>query len=560
LLVYLAAITALFLLYFLRLADDNRLTRWAWVFEGNAATRIYFPALGGAALAYLLSCTRFIEDRPAAWLFVISFATSAFFWKEPELIVDASRYFTQAKHLELYGAGYFIREWGRAVPAWTDMPLVPFLYGLLFKFFGEARIFVQVLTTTLFSLTVVLTYRTATELWDNREAGLYAGLFLLGVPYVYTQVPLMLADIPSTFFFTLSVYTFVVAIKRGGIRIPLAALALFAAFLSKYSIWLMLTTPGVVLAVYLFSPETGATRIQSNGRKYRMQCLLRAGSIMLLSASLAGAVFLYMGDVLTEQMRFLIDFQSPGLKRWGESLVSTFLFQIHPFFTGAAVLSLFVAIRRRDARVLITLWPIMLLLALQVKRIRYTLPALPLLAVAASYGLFALRDRETRRFVALCAASCSIMLALFAYAPLMQRMNCVNLKQAGDFLNSIPQKDVEVYIAPYAAPVLNPAVDVPILDLFTRKNILYNYEPEQQPSSEEVAVSPLRFTWEYKNPVYYRYNPAQLSGSAVVVIAGEAGKSLPDKLQQRTKHFHFSKEFTVSDDMFMHQTLVTVYY
>lgn len=555
-----AAIAALFLLYYLRFADDNRLTRWDWVFGGNPATRIYFPVLGGVALAYLLSLTSFIEDRPAAWLFVISFATSAFFWREPELIIDASRYFTQAKHLELYGAGYFFREWGRVIPAWTDMPLVPFLYGLLFKLFGEARVFIQVLTTSLFSLTVVLTYRTGSEIWDNREAGLYAGLFLLGVPYIYTQVPLMLADIPATFFFTLSVYTFVLAIKRGGIRIPLAALAFFAAFLSKYSIWLMLSTLGVVLTVYLFSPQTGTTPIQTKGRKYSRQCLLRAGSVLLLSVSLAGAAFLYMGDVFTQQMRFLQEFQKPGLKRWSESLVSTFLFQTHPFVTMSAALSLFVAIRRRDARVLITLWPVMLLLALQVKRIRYTLPTLPLLAVAASYGLLALKDRDTRRLVALCAASCSIMLALFAYAPLMQKMSCVNLKQAGEFLDSIPRRNVEVYIAPYTAPVLNPAVDVPVLDLFTNKRILYNYEPEQQPPAEVVAASPLRFTWEYKNPIYYRYNPAQPSGSAVVVITEDAGKSLPDTLRQRTKYLHSSKKFNVSDDMFMHQTLVTVYY
>ena len=73
-----------------------------------------------------------------AALFIVSFAVSAMFWQEPEMIVDASRYFTQAKHLELYGFGYFFREWGNGINAWTDLPAIPFLYGVaLCGFRGE---------------------------------------------------------------------------------------------------------------------------------------------------------------------------------------------------------------------------------------------------------------------------------------------------------------------------------------------------------------------------------------------------------------------------------------
>ena len=89
------------------------------------------------------------------------------FWKVPEVIVDASRYFTQAKHLDVYGIGYFLREWGRDINIWTDMPLIPFLYGLIFKLFGESRIYIQAFTTLLFSLTVVLTYNIGKTLWDE---------------------------------------------------------------------------------------------------------------------------------------------------------------------------------------------------------------------------------------------------------------------------------------------------------------------------------------------------------------------------------------------------------
>ena len=63
--------------------------------------------------------------------------------------------------------------------AWTDMPLVPFLYGLIFKFFGESRLYIQIFTTFFFSMTVVLTYMIGKTLWDE-DTGLYGGMLLLG--------------------------------------------------------------------------------------------------------------------------------------------------------------------------------------------------------------------------------------------------------------------------------------------------------------------------------------------------------------------------------------------
>lgn len=543
------------LLYLFRSIDDNRLTRWDWVFEKAGVIRLLLPVAGGIILAGLLSQNRRAVNRPSIWLFAVSFAISSFFWREPELIVDASRYFTQAKHLELYGAGYFFREWGREIPAWTDLPLVPFLHGLIFTFFGETRIVIQVFTTTLFSFTVVLAYLMGKEMRD-KETGIYAGLFLLSIPYIYTQTPLMLADVPAAFFFTLSVYTFTAALKKGGHRLLFAALALFAALLSKYSLWPMLSTLCVVLAVHPFSPDAGA----ANRKAACFQGISRTVIVLLITASLTGVVLLFKSNVAWEQLRFLLDYQGPGLKRWGENCLSTFLFQTHPFFTVAALVSLFAAAKQRDARILITVWPLLVLMLLQVKRMRYTLPAFPLLAVAAAYGLCMLREKETRRFVALCAACCSVMLALFAYRPLVREMSCVNLKHAGEYLDSLPSKDAEVHILPYTGPALNPSTAVPLLDLFTKKNIRYAYHPEEQPPPPDKDVSPLRFTWEYKNPRYYGYDPERLPDRAIVVISGEPGKELPETLKEKTKDLHSSRSFSVSDEMFMHQTFVTVYY
>ena len=100
--------------------------------------------------------------------------------------MDASRYFTQAKHLDVYGIEYFLREWGRDINIWTGHAPHSFLYGLIFKLFGESRIYIQAFTTLLFSSTVVLTYNIGKTLWDE-TVGFYGGLLLLGIPYLFSQ-------------------------------------------------------------------------------------------------------------------------------------------------------------------------------------------------------------------------------------------------------------------------------------------------------------------------------------------------------------------------------------
>ena len=249
---------------------------------------------------------------------LISFFLAAIFWKVPEVIVDASRYFTQAKHIKVYGIGYFFHEWGRDIMAWTDLPLVPFIYGLIFKFFGEHRLYIQIFTTLLFSLTVVLTYMIGKTLWD-KQTGFIGGLLLLGIPYIYSQIPLMLVDIPTMFFLTLSIFTIIQALKQGGIGfITISSIALLLTFFSKYSSWLWLTVLFIIFMVFLrIAPQ---------------KIFKRGGAIALLSLLLVGTAISFNHDVISDQIGLLISFQMPGLRRWGESFISSFFFQIIYFF------------------------------------------------------------------------------------------------------------------------------------------------------------------------------------------------------------------------------------
>ncbi len=157
-LILLFALLVFLALFIFRSVDDNRLTSWNWAFHVVDVNVIFLILLPGLIGAYVLSKISLPGSHASLYVFILSFIVCIPFWKEPEVILDASRYFTQAKHLKEYGIRYFLTEWGRNVHAWTDMPLIPFLYGLAFKFFGENRISIQVLSTLFFSTTVIFTY------------------------------------------------------------------------------------------------------------------------------------------------------------------------------------------------------------------------------------------------------------------------------------------------------------------------------------------------------------------------------------------------------------------
>jgi hypothetical protein len=327
----------------------------------------------------------------------------------------------------------------------------------------------------------------------------------------------------------------------------------------------MLSLLVIILAVRLFqtcrSPEAiSLTRY-----------CFRAGTIVLTAVFAAGAVALVKYDVVSSQIGLLLAYQKPGLRRWGESFTSTFLFQVHPVVTVSAIFSMYVAWKKKDPKYLVICWLMALMIALQIKRIRYMMSVFPMFSLMAAYGLNALRGSGLKRCVVFSVAACSLTLAVFAYLPFMHQTSAQNLLKAGAFLDTLPGKNIEVITLARKDDDVNIAVSVPILDLFTGKSIHYTYRMEGAPPPEKIAVSPLRFTWAYKNPYYYSGNPTRVfdlpghkslpsSGTAVTVIAGELVNTLPEEVARAVKQYKNSKSFRISDDIFEHQTLVNIYY
>lgn len=545
LLVSLVVLTAFAALFVFRSLDDNRLTSWRWAFDPADVVWVFPALVVGIALAHAVSGISLPGRWGAPVLFASSFMAAAVFWGAPEVIVDTARYFTQAKYLELYGVGFFLREWGGEVAAWTDLPLVPFLHGLVFTLFGEARIAVQVFTTLLFSATVVLTWRIGAELWDDTVGGV-AGALLLAMPYLLTQPALMLVDVPTMFFLTLAVFTTIKAVRDGEIRFLVAApVAITLAMLSKYSVWPMLSVVPVIVLVHL-------------DRDWR-PVLKRAAVVGLVTILLAGTLAAMKFDVVASQLKLLWSYQLPGLARWGESHVSTFLFQVHPFVTAAALCSVAVALARRDRKYAIVAWMLLLVVVLGVRRARYILIASPMLALMAGYALREISDGRIRRFIVSCAVVSALVTAVFGYLPLLKGMSAANLMAAGERLDAMEADRVEVFTLPQARSIVNPAVLVPILDLYTDKNVIYRGGMLAPPTRQTIATSPLRFTWEYDTPFYYAPGPG-VPGDAVAVIAGHADQAPPECVGARIAGMRLSGAFVVSDGIFKLETFVRVYH
>jgi hypothetical protein len=544
LLIAFAAILTVPLLSIGRALDNNALTNWNWIFPHAAIGHIFLFIALGIIASFVLSRTALFDRAPGLVLLLLAFLAVVPFWGGPEVIIDASRYFLQAKHLELYGPSSFLREWGTSIGAWTDLPVVPFLYGLIFRYVGESRVFIQAFTTLLFSLTVLLTYHIGRTLWD-RETGVAAGLLLLGIPYLLTQAPLMLVDVPAMFFLSLAVFTCLAAVEHGGLlRIGAASCALFLCIFSKYSIAIM------VLPLLLI--------VSLQARSSWREAFSRTAAILAGGGVLSLAMFLLYDEVMRGQVELLRTYQWEGLKRWQEGLLSTLFFQTHPFLTIAAGAGLAAAIRKRDTRFLVPAWPAVLAILLHHERMRYLLPLAPLFTLMASRGLQEVGDREVRHFIAWCGVTASLAIALFAYAPFLERMSLVNLRDAGRYLDTLDGRTVEVYALPQPRSAGNTEMALPVLDLFTKKVIRYRTLAAVQTDQRTIAQSSLRFTWEVRLPDFYEVRENDACPT-VAVLSGEPLTGPPPGMDLQQDSLSPMKRFESSTGVLKYKIFVTLY-
>jgi len=541
----LLAAAALFpLLAGLRHLDDNSLTSWAWVLEGRDLVGLWVLHLAVIGAALLLS-RRALPDRwrlPAAVL--AAFAAGIALAGEPEVVIDASRYFVQAKHLELFGPVAFFRDWGGVLPAWTDLPLPAFCYGTIFRLCGEHRLPQQVFTAGLFAFTVFATARIGGLLWGERT-GARGALLLLGVPCLLVQVPLLMTDVPAMAAVTAALWGLLETLeRRGAWRVAAAALAVAAALLAKYSTWVLLAAAGGIILLV----QALRGRWTDVGR----------GTVAVVAGALAPALFALMKPELVQgQLALLAGFQWEGLRRWVESYPSTFLFQTHPLLAIAALAALWQGCRGRDPRVLVAAALPLVLFALGARRSRYLLPAFPMIALLAAKGLEALPGRA-RRFAVLAAVGFSLVTVFAVYLPFLRCVNTANVQAAGRFLDERNVAAVEVTAQPAPGVAINPEVAVPLLDYHTAARIIVRSPTPTLPPQEELRASSFRFTWEQPLPSWYRDDAPVPADAAQILIAGDPDAPLPEKLAMQVAGRVPDAAF-VRDAVYRYRTLVSVW-
>jgi hypothetical protein len=532
------------ILYICRFLDNNTLSSWRWTFAGVSVPLAMALLLGALVLAYFFSLTVPLEKHPRLALFVLSVLAVLPLWSEPELLVDSGRYFLQAKYLAQYGFPRFVREWGGEIGAWTDLPLVPALYGLLFKVFGEARVVVQTFNTLLFALTTLLISGIGHALW-NKQTGFYAGLLLLGMPYLLTQVPLMLVDIPTMFFLTLALYSFIRAMQDGGAWLFLAPLAITLAIYAKYSTWPML----------LVLPLT-AVVIQTASRR---QVMARAGGIFLAAVVMAAALAATKLPLFLEQLEILLTYQRPALGLWQEGFMSTFFFQVHPLVSLLALWGGYRAYRTGNRHFLVAVFFAVMVFGLQMKRIRYILPMLPLLALMASCGLQSFKEGQLRRFAGLAIVFSSLLIVLGGYLPFFKTTSMMNIMAAGRFLDTLPGQEVEVYVLPQNGSSGNTALTIPQLDLFTGKRLVSHQAWRQLAAGPTPSHAPLLFSWRISRPSFYA--PGYMSGRKPLVVISGGG---PGRWSQTELSVVGSRlpvgEFVRQSGVFRFKTIIDIYH
>jgi hypothetical protein len=249
------------------------------------------------------------------------------------------------------------------------------------------------------------------------------------------------------------------------------------------------------------------------------------------------------------------------LKRWGESFVSTFLFQTHPFLTLTALLSVIAAAIKRDMKYLIISFLVILLVLMQIKRSRYAIPVFPMLALMSSYGIMQLQFPKIRKLIAACIVFTSFLFSLGGYLPFLNRMSAKNLQNAGKYLDD--QKIASAWIVPLPKKeqILNSDISIPLLDIYSTADLLRlpNQEVETV-DQQKIATSSLRFTWEYPLPSYYLLKDGEPQPQGLVIVTSEENQAMPLTVKIFARKFKHKKIFNSSTGWFTHTTIVTVYH
>ncbi|MFC1506908.1 ArnT family glycosyltransferase [Thermoproteota archaeon] len=423
-------------------------------------------------------------------LFIIPFFLAALFWTIPEVNPDTTRYFQYAKYLEEYGLVQFIKGWGESFLVHTDSIFPPLTYGVIFKIFGEFRFNIQFLTSCMFAFTSVCTYYIGKQLFDE-HIGFYAALILTTMPHLLCQVPLMLVDVFTIFFITLSVLLYIIAIKPSGsyyhVWIIFAALSILLSVLSK----------GSAVLVFIGVFPTLALIFSYSKPKFKKTIILRSTSTILLSILFAVPILILNHEIILNQFLRTVPSRVTQVlmaEAWRNVVHPVSLFyQVGGIVIFLAIFSFFIFVYKREWKYTFLLaWTVIPFLALMNTRLRYLMIIYPAIALMASITLNNIGNREIRKYFFASILICSSVISLFVYLPYLQNNSDRNLVDAAEYTNRVyPNTNLAIFTIYDDSP--HPRRErtlAPIFDYYSHNQIQW-YDHEKFSSfqiSPEIIV------------------------------------------------------------------------
>ena len=161
--------------------------------------------------------------------------------------------------------------------------------------------------------------------------------------------------------------------------------------------------------------------------------------------------------------------------------------------------------------------------------------------------------------IAASAVVTATLIVTVGYLPFFQSTSANNIKQAGEYLDSIRAGTAEVHVLPQTTSSVNPAVAAPILDLFTDQQLVYYADTGTAPTAQTISKLPWRWTWAVDSAEYLPPAGTSVAAPTVVVILSEADQPLPDYLAKRIYGYRLQKEFVETSRVFRFRTIVRVY-
>lgn len=495
-----------YLLYTFRSEDNTVLMAWKYVFSyDNIKINELLLVLSIVILISLIisriSISNYLnqEKYHILFLFVSGMFICTLFWNIPEINPDAARYFMEAKYLELRGIVSFTNDWGQGFFVWTDSPSVPFFYGIILKYLGEYRVYIQIYNAILFSLTSVLTYKISKRLW-NEEIGLYSGLMIMSFPFLLSQVPLMLVDITLMFLTILSVFLILKIFDNKYYSIP-ASLAIFFAVYAKMSSLLFIIPPAISILIINYKS------VLKDKNRWIFTFIFTMAIILMF--------FLLNMGVFIDNMHTVSNFKLSNANPYFESPLN-FLFQVGSIVIILALISVIIAYRNKDKKYLfLIIWIVLPLIFLYNTRIRQLISIFPVIAIMASISLFSISHKPIKKFLILSLFLTSIAFTLYAYIPFEENFTDRNIKDAAEYANSLNISEIELFLDFSEKHSQDPEAMVSLFDIYSNKKIVFSGENKFYP----VADFSNQWNAYYKIPTFYYENTSSsLSRNERIIV------------------------------------------